>query len=99
VAAARIPFPVEPAAARLLTSALLGLIDLEEGPTQEQRHVLELFAEALERGARCRGDFSQLDHLALAAEPLREIRRRFHVLPLRQPMVDQPDLWPDPSEL
>ena len=59
----------------------------------------ELFAEALERGARCRGDFSQLDHLAIASEPLREIRRRFHVLPLREPMVDQPDLWPDPSEL
>ncbi|SBO42086.1 hypothetical protein [Cyanobium sp. NIES-981] len=59
----------------------------------------ELFAEALERGARCRADFSQLDHLAMAAEPLREIRRRFGVVPLRQPMVDQPGLWPDPEEL
>ncbi len=54
----------------------------------------ELFAESLVRGAACTGDFSQLDHLAIAAEPLLEIRRRFHVLPMRQPMIDQPDLWP-----
>ncbi|APD47124.1 hypothetical protein KQ302_07125 [Synechococcus sp. CS-602] len=54
-----------------------------------------LFGEALVRGSACRGDFSQLDHLAMAAEPLREIRRRFNVLPLRKPMIDQPDLWPE----
>jgi hypothetical protein len=64
-----------------------GALDLPGSP--------ELFAEALVRGAACRGDFSQLDHLAIAAEPLREIRRRFHVVPMRQPMIDQPDLWPE----
>jgi hypothetical protein len=55
----------------------------------------ELFAEALVRGASCQGDFSRLDHLAMAAEPLREIRRRFHVLPLQQPMLNDPDHWPE----
>jgi hypothetical protein len=55
----------------------------------------DLFAEALVRGASCRGDFSRLDHLAMAAEPLVEIRRRFHVLPLQQPMLNEPDHWPE----
>jgi len=55
----------------------------------------DLFAEALVRGSSCRGDFSQVDHLAIASEPLREIRRRFHVLPLHEPMINQPDLWPE----
>ncbi|WP_255090755.1 ubiquinone biosynthesis protein COQ4 [Vulcanococcus limneticus] len=63
-----------------------GALDLPGSP--------ELLAEALVRGSACSGDFSQLDHLAIAAQPLREIRRQFHVLPLRRPMIDQPDLWP-----
>jgi len=55
----------------------------------------DLFAEALVRGASCRGDFTGLDHLAMAAEPLVEIRRRFHVLPLQQPMLNEPEQWPE----
>jgi hypothetical protein len=63
-----------------------GVLDLPGAP--------ELFAEGLVRGASCSGDFSTIDHLAIAAEPLVEIRRRFHVLPLRQPMLDEPERWP-----
>jgi hypothetical protein len=41
----------------------------------------ELFAEALRRGARCTGDFSVADHLALVELPLEEVRARFGVTP------------------
>jgi hypothetical protein len=54
----------------------------------------ELFAEALERGSACLGDFSQLDHLAMAHIPLAEIRREYHILPLSRPMYDDKDFWP-----
>ncbi|MCP9884746.1 hypothetical protein KBY97_06350 [Synechococcus sp. ATX 2A4] len=63
-----------------------GALDLPGAP--------ELLAEAWRRGAACSGDFSRLDHLALASEPLLEIRRRFHVLPLERPMLEQPEFWP-----
>ncbi|MCT0229730.1 hypothetical protein KQ306_02480 [Synechococcus sp. CS-1324] len=63
-----------------------GALDLPGAP--------ELLAEAWRRGAACSGDFSRLDHLAFATEPLLEIRRRFHVLPLERPMLDQPEFWP-----
>jgi hypothetical protein len=42
-----------------------------------------LLAEAFLRGARCRGDFTAVDHLALVEVPLREVRDRFGVPPLR----------------
>jgi hypothetical protein len=38
-------------------------------------------AEALVRGAAVRGDFSQIDHLAIAHRLLAEIREDYHVLP------------------
>jgi hypothetical protein len=63
-----------------------GALDLPGAP--------ELLAEAWRRGAACSGDFSRLDHLALANEPLLEIRRRFHVLPLERPMLEEPEFWP-----
>lgn len=41
----------------------------------------EMLAEAFERGAQVRGDFSQIDHLAIAHRPLAEIREEYHVVP------------------
>ena len=38
-----------------------------------------LVADALERGASCTGDFSVIDHLALAHLPLAEVREQFGV--------------------
>lgn len=49
--------------------------------------VAELLGEALERGAQCTVDLPSVDHLAIAAEPLAEIRARFHVVPLRHPVM------------
>ncbi len=40
-----------------------------------------LLAEGLERGAACTGDFSAVDHLALAHVPLVEVREQFGVPP------------------
>lgn len=54
----------------------------------------ELLAEALERGSACLGDFSQLDHLAMAHIPLAEIRREYNVRPLSRPMYDDKEFWP-----
>lgn len=42
--------------------------------------VSDLLGEALDRGRQCRVDLSQVDHLAIAAEPLASIRRRFDVV-------------------
>ena len=66
-----------------------GALDLPGAP--------ELFAEALQRGSACRGDFSQLDHLAIAHVPLIEIRREFNVLPLSKSMYDDKEFWPASS--
>jgi hypothetical protein len=41
-----------------------------------------LVADGLRRGAACTGDFSEIDHLALAHLPLTEVRERFGVPPL-----------------
>jgi hypothetical protein len=40
-----------------------------------------LIADGLARGAACREDFSEIDHLALAHLPLDEVRARFGVPP------------------
>lgn len=66
-----------------------GALDLPGAP--------ELFAEALQRGSACRGDFSQLDHLAIAHVPLIEIRREYNVLPLSKSMYDDKEFWPASS--
>lgn len=63
-----------------------GALDLPGAP--------ELLAEALHRGSLCTGDFSSLDHLAIAAVPLLEIRRQYNVVPLQRPMFDDAEFWP-----
>jgi hypothetical protein len=42
----------------------------------------EMLARAMWRGARCTGDFTTVDHLALAHLPLEEVRARFGVPPV-----------------
>ncbi len=46
----------------------------------------ELLGEALARGVRCTSDFSQADHLSLAAWPLESVRTYYNVVPLAHPM-------------
>jgi hypothetical protein len=41
----------------------------------------ELMAEGMRRGSACTGDFTAIDHLALADVPLVEVRARFGVPP------------------
>lgn len=54
----------------------------------------DLFAEALQRGAACGGDFTKLDHLAIAHIPLIEIRRELKIPPLSISMYDDKEFWP-----
>ena len=42
----------------------------------------EIVAHAMARGARCSGDFSEADHLALVDQPLEDVRAEFGVPPL-----------------
>lgn len=49
--------------------------------------VADLLGEGLARGQQCTVDLAAVDHLAIAAEPLEEIRARFHVVPLRHPVM------------
>jgi hypothetical protein len=55
----------------------------------------DFLAEALQRGSTCTGDFTSLDHLAIADMPLIEIRRQYNVVPLKQSMFDDAHLWPN----
>jgi hypothetical protein len=41
----------------------------------------EAVAHALDRGSRCTGDFTVVDHLAMVDEPLADVRRRYGVPP------------------
>ena len=52
----------------------------------ERPGATDLLGEALARGARCVGDFSQIDHLAMATWPLEDVRSHFNVMPLTTPM-------------
>ena len=36
---------------------------------------------------QCTVDLPSIDHLAIAAEPLASVRERFHVVPLRHPVM------------
>ena len=54
----------------------------------------ELLAEAFQRGSQCSGDFSAIDHLAIAHVPLVEIRRDFNIVPMAVPMFDDAEFWP-----
>ena len=49
--------------------------------------VPELFGEGLQRGAQCTVDLAHLDHLALAALPLAQVREQCNVVPLARPMA------------
>lgn len=55
--------------------------------TLDRDGVPELLGEGLERGRRCTTDLSQVDHLAIAALPLDEVRARFSIVPLAHPVV------------
>ena len=61
----------------------------------EQPGAPDLLAEALQRGSSCTGDFTKVDHLAIADVPLIDIRRQYNVLPLKQSMFDDAHLWPN----
>lgn len=50
--------------------------------TLERDGVAEFLAEGLRRGAQCRVDLSQVDHLAIAHLPLEQVRENFAVIPL-----------------
>jgi len=55
--------------------------------TLSRPDVSDLLAEGLDRGRRCTVDLSQVDHLAIAGEPLAAVREEFNVVPLAHPMV------------
>jgi ubiquinone biosynthesis protein Coq4 len=42
----------------------------------------ETFTEAFERGQQCTGDFTAVDHLAIADRPLAEVRAEYNVVPV-----------------
>jgi len=56
----------------------------------------DLVGEAFVRGDACTADFAEMNHLANAHRPLAEIRRQYHVVPLRRSMNpnEDPALWP-----
>lgn len=43
---------------------------------------IDLLGEAFDRGAQCRADFTHVDHLAMAAWSLEEVREEFGVVPV-----------------
>lgn len=56
-----------------------------EASILERDGAAELLGEEMERGAACTGDFSLVDHFALAPLPLEEVRRRFGVPAPKRP--------------
>jgi hypothetical protein len=52
--------------------------------------VADLLGEGLDRGQQCTVDLPQVDHLAIAAEPLAAVRERFNVVPLAKPLITDP---------
>lgn len=54
----------------------------------------DLFSEALQRGAASGGNFTKLDHLAIAHMPLIDIRRELKIPPLSKSMYDDKEFWP-----
>jgi hypothetical protein len=41
----------------------------------------DVFAEAMRRGASCSADLASIDHLALANQPIRDLRADFSIPP------------------
>jgi len=58
--------------------------------TLNREGVAELFGEGLVRGAQCTVDLSQVDHLAIAASPLAQVREQYNVVPLASPVPGVP---------
>ena len=59
-----------------------GYEPIEPG-TLARDDAITLFVDALRRGAECTGDFANADLLALAPEPLEQVRARFGIRPRR----------------
>jgi len=59
-----------------------GYEPIEPG-TLTRDDAITLFVDALRRGAECTGDFANADLLALAPEPLEQVRARFGIQPRR----------------
>ncbi|MFM7617551.1 MAG: hypothetical protein ACKO72_08870 [Actinomycetes bacterium] len=79
-------------AAALLASLVVHEAGFASPPTvRAEERILDeagaadLLALELARGAHCTGDFSLVDHLALAPRPLAEVRAHFGVEPPRDP--------------
>ena len=43
---------------------------------------VDTLAEAFTRGQQCTGDFTAVDHLAMAGRPLAEVRAEYNVVPV-----------------
>jgi hypothetical protein len=52
--------------------------------TLDRDGAAELLAEAFRRGVDCTGDYTAADHLALADQPLEDVRARFGIPPRRR---------------
>lgn len=52
--------------------------------TLDRDGAAELLAEAFQRGVDCTGDYTAADHLALADQPLEDVRARFGIPPRRR---------------
>ena len=89
--------PVPPDTAPVIAAGLLGLMDVEQGPTDEQWQVFRTFAGHLLQVDASRITIEEaLSPSALAHRPLVEIREEYHVVPLRRSMRpgEDPALWP-----
>ena len=60
---------------------------MPKASTLQRPGATRLLGEGLARGAQCTSDFSQTDHLSMAAWTLDDVRVHFHVVPLAHPMV------------
>ena len=67
----------------VIHEAALGSIDdiVETAHTLARPGAAELLGQEFERGSKTTGDFAFVDHVALAALPLAEVRERFGVVP------------------
>lgn len=86
-------------------SALLASLIVHEAGFGDANHVkaessvlarpgaAELLARELDRGGRCNADFSRIDHLAIADQPLAEIRAEFGVERPADPADGHHILW------
>jgi len=64
-----------------------------EGSSLDHPSAAALLSSELKRGSACCGDFSLVDHFALAPLPLADVRRQFNVLPPLQPSAQHHLFW------